>query len=291
MSDYPRIFDQLTQPRAMFGQSFSQATSPLPPAISRQVRAAVRVVADSASEWYWQSTQDVWDMDDDFGPLRMPFDLMFIDWHIPVKCFAEGEWGEMPKGMRAGVLLTRCDPGEDAPIGTVEAIIWNLAVASGNLPPVPMPGTGMVFIGEAGQHIGSKSFAAEGTDVMVGQSWVHAKVAFLALSLMNCKNISLEPVSPERIKSRRSGKKARNRVAKLAFHTIKLPAPASAPNAEKSAAMGGTIAFHKVRGHFATYSEAAPLFGKYTGTFWKPWHARGAKSNGIIVSDYEVSPA
>lgn len=32
---------------------------------------------------------------------------------------------------------------------------------------------------------------------------------------------------------------------------------------------------HIVRGNFATYTEDAPLLGKYTGTFWRPAHARG----------------
>ena len=34
---------------------------------------------------------------------------------------------------------------------------------------------------------------------------------------------------------------------------------------------------HIVRGHFATYTDNNPLFGKYTGTYWRPSHARGIK--------------
>ncbi len=47
-------------------------------------------------------------------------------------------------------------------------------------------------------------------------------------------------------------------------------------------------ALHLVRSHFATYTSATPLFGKYTGTFWKPMHFRGSKKYGEIVKDYRV---
>lgn len=48
------------------------------------------------------------------------------------------------------------------------------------------------------------------------------------------------------------------------------------------------MAFHMCRGHFKTYTEEAPLFGKYAGTFWWQPQARGKKENGTISKDYEV---
>ncbi len=48
------------------------------------------------------------------------------------------------------------------------------------------------------------------------------------------------------------------------------------------------VAFHMCRGHFKTYTEDAPLFGKYAGTFWWQPQARGKKENGTIIKDYEV---
>lgn len=43
-----------------------------------------------------------------------------------------------------------------------------------------------------------------------------------------------------------------------------------------------------VRGHFKTYTEEAPLFGKLTGTFWVPSHARGDASLGLAEKDYNL---
>lgn len=46
--------------------------------------------------------------------------------------------------------------------------------------------------------------------------------------------------------------------------------------------------FHICRGHFKHYTEKAPLFGRYTGTFWIPPHTRGNKEHGEIIKDYKV---
>jgi len=48
------------------------------------------------------------------------------------------------------------------------------------------------------------------------------------------------------------------------------------------------IPLHIRRGNFAHYTDDAPLFGKYTGTFWRPATAVGNAKNGIRVKDYEV---
>lgn len=44
---------------------------------------------------------------------------------------------------------------------------------------------------------------------------------------------------------------------------------------------------HLVRGHFATYGDHNKLFGKYTGTFWVPTHARGNAEIGEVVKSYD----
>jgi hypothetical protein len=45
---------------------------------------------------------------------------------------------------------------------------------------------------------------------------------------------------------------------------------------------------HMVRGHYSTYSEDAPLFGRVTGTFWVPAHVRGTATEGVVSSEYRV---
>lgn len=52
----------------------------------------------------------------------------------------------------------------------------------------------------------------------------------------------------------------------------------------------GLMPLHLRRGHPATYTEAAPLFGKYVGTFFRPATVVGEKKNGVVVKDYKVMP-
>jgi hypothetical protein len=45
---------------------------------------------------------------------------------------------------------------------------------------------------------------------------------------------------------------------------------------------------HMVRGHFARYTEAAPMFGKYVGSFWHHPHLRGDPDLGVVEKSYAV---
>lgn len=45
---------------------------------------------------------------------------------------------------------------------------------------------------------------------------------------------------------------------------------------------------HIVRGNFATYTDEAPLFGKYTGTFFRPSHARGITGDTPKPKNYRI---
>jgi hypothetical protein len=76
----------------------------------------------------------------------------------------------------------------------------------------------------------------------------------------------------------------------LSYHTIVLPgASGSGGNGDGQGA--GMTRLHTVRGHFATYTPEAPLFGKLTGTFWRPWHLSGNPERGVVESDYRIGDA
>jgi hypothetical protein len=79
---------------------------------------------------------------------------------------------------------------------------------------------------------------------------------------------------------------------RLLYRVITLPGtPARSPGLPRTGKHLDRLALHLVRGHFATYTEAAPLFGRQTGTFWRPAHTRGNAEHGVIEKDYEVIPA
>ena len=54
--------------------------------------------------------------------------------------------------------------------------------------------------------------------------------------------------------------------------------------------MGPKKALHIFRGHFKTYSEDRPLFGKVAGTFWWEGSVRGSLAKGKVDKEYQVSP-
>ena len=110
----------------------------------------------------------------------------------------------------------------------------------------------------------------------------------MTFSFMNCKNVEIAdgPAPPHKI-DRAHQKKfgipmRRYKVLKIdpSRSRRKRPHVEHDPDARKKA-------YHICRGHFAVYDEK-PLFGRIFGTFWVPQHARGAKSAGEVVKDYEV---
>lgn len=111
--------------------------------------------------------------------------------------------------------------------------------------------------------------------------------AVLAVSLMNCKNVNLADGAKPFQKYAK--KKRRIEQSRLQFKTIVLPGQESMPG--QGDGVGLSVAWHLVRGHFATYSEDKPRFGipGQHGTFWIGPHARGQKKHGIVQKDYEVA--
>lgn len=115
--------------------------------------------------------------------------------------------------------------------------------------------------------------------------WVRGLVT-TALSLMNCKNVSL--IKHHRDPLPRGKKSKKPPIPRLSYHTIKLPG-VTYDSSGKANMTKDEMAYHLVRGHFKTYTAERPLLGKATGTYWWAPQARGNKDNGEVVKDYEVS--
>ncbi len=111
--------------------------------------------------------------------------------------------------------------------------------------------------------------------------------ALLGISFMHCKNVSTNvnelPVQVQKKRIRRGKKPLKT------YYTLSIEPMAKALDREGEARKTGIKqALHICRGHFATYSDEKPLFGKYAGTFWKPQHVKGSKQHGEVVKDYAV---
>jgi hypothetical protein len=110
--------------------------------------------------------------------------------------------------------------------------------------------------------------------------------AMWAIGLMNCRNVKTQEVARVATKTKKQ-RRARD-TGVLSYHTIVLPRTAGGGDGDGSRT--GMARMHTVRGHFAVYGPEAPLFGKYTGTFWRPWSLRGNPGRGVVQSDYRLRP-
>jgi hypothetical protein len=115
-----------------------------------------------------------------------------------------------------------------------------------------------------------------------------AGISAYMLAVMNCKNVRIvkgaEP--PEGIDRarRRNGKPPLYR-----YHILQVDkAPGTRVVTESESHTGIKMPLHICRGHFKTYTEEKPLFGKYTGTYWCPPHMKGDAKIGVVDKDYRV---
>lgn len=111
-------------------------------------------------------------------------------------------------------------------------------------------------------------------------------VIMMGMSLANCKNVLLVEKTPDPSVSKRfkdlTGRPM-TRYQVITIRSMGVPSTDRKPQQHFD-----VMPLHLRRGNFAHYSTDAPLFGKYTGTFWRPATVVGNEKNGMVVKDYKV---
>jgi hypothetical protein len=102
------------------------------------------------------------------------------------------------------------------------------------------------------------------------------------LEFLTCTNIRVQDVVPTS-KEQRERKRCGLRPL-VSYKTLELQQRSAGARGEERGSWTNRV--HLCRGHFAVYTDAAPLFGKYVGKFWIPPHARGDRAKGMVVKDY-----
>lgn len=118
-------------------------------------------------------------------------------------------------------------------------------------------------------------------------------VVCLAFCFCNCKNteildVTAEMEPEEKIKRRLKLPTVRRVTCKITDKPKLYRKWSDQPLGMPS--LDGVNAFHLCRGNFATYTDAAPLFGKYVGRYWRPPHTKGKKEHGEIEKVYVAAP-
>lgn len=112
-------------------------------------------------------------------------------------------------------------------------------------------------------------------------------IASLCLSFMHCKNVTRIENTPD--PKLQKARQRRNKPPLTKYYTLEIePMKRILRTEGRSEEVGLKKALHICRGHFASYSEDKPLFGKVSGRFWIPAHVRGSKDAGEVKKDYSV---
>lgn len=236
-----------------------------------------------------------------YGVIRPPFDRCFLE-------FSGRRYGRTP-GLRVGWLIEvedADDAPESAPTWLAEAR-WFLTMSL----LVEAARKGVVF-GPCMQHViplnrygepcspdghgpgiseQRPSMSPEptpGEDLFLrGASLFLAFPAIFGLSLINCKNVDIRPVDPPEPLSRKHSRKHGHPLTR--YYVLDIQPMRRILDTEGEAQTKGlTHALHICRGHFKTFTEDAPLFGKRTGTYWWQPQLRGKTEHGVVEKDYRL---
>jgi hypothetical protein len=108
------------------------------------------------------------------------------------------------------------------------------------------------------------------------------------LMLLNCKNITtIDNPPPEKLNKKRSKS---GKCPLFTYKTLVIK-PTGKKQASQDAQGLWENRVHLCRGHFKTYTEENPLFGKFTGRYWWQPSVRGNKKKGVVMKDYRVEMA
>jgi hypothetical protein len=282
-----------------------------------KVAGSVVVDASNVADYYYSFCEkSLWDCVDDFPSCRPPFPLMFLEFARP-KFYRDEKgvmpfdpsffdaWGWVVESLEAASLpRSTGNPNLDrelAPMLDLEGVhsIVRMTLAyeqHGHL--VAGIITYFLPIDEQGRPLAPHKFsaitmagddAARAMDVCVNTGQL-AHTAYLAMSFMNCKNVTISAVEPDRRLNRERERHGHEPFVR--YHTINIEPMKQVLRAEGDVESNGLIkALHICRGHFATYGDDKPLFGKpgLAGRFWVPAHTRGSLKAGLVVSDYDVA--
>lgn len=288
------------------------------------VRSGPSITIDAVAEYFASSKQESWGLDD-FPNCAPPFPGCLFQWSSPrqwhgqdvesdhdsqealtmvafdlsddtqrdllIRHIAQGnvdEWPRFSDGTTATDAMTSgrwllefslwmafFSPGGRGEAMFLDVYVTVVVASSGKATHVLVRGGGLKRIQDTMKR-------GEAADAALSSAYV----ALLAISFMHCKNIIIEDDQG----SVPSAKWHRRQGIPIVTHKVLNIAPMREVLRREGGSdeVGGKRALHICRGHFATYTDERPLFGRVAGTFWVPQHVRGTKEAGEVIKDYAI---
>lgn len=261
------------------------------------IKDSVVIRIDDVAEMYACDKKQGWDLLVDFPNLAPPFTSFFLQCHTPVRMLTANGWNESPENafLSEVVFAHYTELSDGGWIGDFTYVVvdrrnknvcdFNYAIAIR----ISAAGNVVKWDKDTGsfQRINDPNAVKKGISVEGAQFAFHS--SFLAISLMHCKNVVKVPAPPPPVPVIKQWERRGRPFLKeytLDIHPMKRVLATEGGMATN----GIKKALHICRGHFATYTDDNPLFGKVTGTFWKPMHTRGSSEIGEIKKDYRIKP-
>ncbi len=258
-----------------------------------------------ASELFWNGRQDYYELDKDFGPLRPPYPVMWMEWDVPDRVLIEGQWVDGQRSHWAALVTTTEEVNAEVEVmvrlfftrsdGRIPALDGRLVRGVEMLPILKRMRIDAVtgrYVYDSGADLIPNSATDDPQTLhdMKLLSDAHVVVVWMALQLINCRNVTTRQQGSV---FTRSGTEKRQGVPVTRYHTIVLPG--TEINGDRHKGKGRSkqdvLAMHKVRGHFKRYTAEAPLMGKHVGTYWWGWQVRGKPEHGTVIADYKFNGA
>jgi hypothetical protein len=196
-------------------------------------------------------------------PVKLGFPRALLGFTMPA-----GERGE-----RHGVAIVQCMRTHEGLIG-VRSVLPGGTVDNGFA----------IEIDKAGRGVGTRQM-----ENYPFTPTPFAGIISAALAMFNVRNIGLRPIPMPRTLRRQAMRDGLR--GPQVYHTLILhPFAAVAAEPGRPRMQTGDMPLHLVRGHFAHYTEARKLFGKYAGTFWVPEHEAGNASIAVVRKTYVINP-
>lgn len=218
---------------------------------------------------------------------KLPFPLTYISFDIPggVANAKDKEKHRTPKG---SVICEEPDELAEADgfrwmLETlVYSMNWNIWIPSGYR---------VIYNRDSyGVESGSEPDKQIPFDIQEGvleQSGYHQSAVIILSKLLNCKNIVTQTVEPSAGMNRKRIRRGQEPM--MSYKVLKVRPIGRSGNGGQGSG-DGLNALHLCRGHFKTFTEEKPLFGKYTGMYWWQSHARGNGERGFVKKRYELDP-
>jgi len=288
------------------------------------ISSSQKFIFDNVANFYAEHEQSEWDIEEDIPNCAPPFQSFFVEWNEPESLMINGKRVDAGGPSQCGIFVFSVDLNKTGIGGLSEfmaafsgspgssmidvegrlrmavnknprwVLCCDLFMTSPRQPlcghPLWMGIHHFIFVSESGQILDDLigGVSSESVRALHGKSVLMSPIVVLGLGLSfcHCKNVSTreEEISKGDKWHRRTGS------PKFTFKTLDInPMKKVLRNEGLSESTGIRKALHICRGHFARYTEESPLFGRYSGTFWRPDHVRGSAEHGAVDKDYRVN--